>query len=49
MNAFDAAKENGRTADLEKELVELFEEQNQSRNKDRTSIPATFLRVTVSL
>ena len=49
MNAFAAAKENGRTADLEKELVNLFERQNQSTDKGRTSIPATFLRVTVSL
>ena len=49
MNAFAAAKENGRTADLEKELVELFERQNESTDKGRTSIPATFLRVTVSL
>ena len=49
MNAFDAAKESGRTADLEKELVELFEGQNQSPDEGTTSIPATFLRVTVSL
>jgi SAM-dependent methyltransferase len=49
MNAFDAAKESGGTADLEKELVELFEGQNQSPEEGTTSIPATFLRVTVSL
>jgi SAM-dependent methyltransferase len=49
MNAFAAAKESGKTADLEKELVELFEGQNQSADKGTTSIPATFLRVTVSL
>jgi SAM-dependent methyltransferase len=48
MNAFAAAEENERTADLERELVELFESQNES-NDNATSIPATFLRVTVSL
>lgn len=45
MNAFDAAKKNGRAAALQQELEELFNSQNQS--KDATSIPATFLRVTV--
>jgi hypothetical protein len=48
MNAFDAAEENGRSAALEQELVALFEAQNESPN-GRTSISATFLRVTVSL
>jgi SAM-dependent methyltransferase len=45
MNAFDAAAANGREDDLQAELVALFEEQNTS--SDSTSIPATFLRVTV--
>jgi hypothetical protein len=49
MNAFAAAEENERTADLERELVALFEAQNESRDESMTSIPATFLRVTVSL
>jgi SAM-dependent methyltransferase len=49
MNAFDAAEKNGKAADLQRELVALFEEQNQSAASSRTSIPATFLRVTVSL
>jgi SAM-dependent methyltransferase len=49
MNAFDAAEKNGRAADLQKELEDLFTSQNKSPNKDATSIPATFLRVTVSL
>jgi SAM-dependent methyltransferase len=49
MNAFAAAEENRRTADLERELVELFEAQNESEDESATSIPATFLRVTVSL
>ena len=49
MNAFEAAEKNGRAADLQKELEELFNRQNQSPRKDATSIPATFLRVTVAL
>ncbi len=49
MNAFEAAEKNGRAADLQKELEELFNRQNQSSRKDATSIPATFLRVTVAL
>ncbi len=48
MNAFDAAEKNGRSGDLKKELETLFESQNKSPNKDTTSIPATFLRVTVA-
>ena len=47
MNAFEAAEKNGRTADLQRELQELFERQNQSAIEDSTSIPATFLQVTV--
>ncbi|MEP7016226.1 MAG: class I SAM-dependent methyltransferase, partial [Verrucomicrobiota bacterium] len=47
MNAFEAAEKNGRAADLQKELEALFDSQN--RGKDSTSIPATFLRVTVAL
>jgi ubiquinone/menaquinone biosynthesis C-methylase UbiE len=47
MNAFEAAEKNGRAADLQKELVALFENQNQSPTPGTTSIPATFLRVTV--
>ena len=49
MNAFDAAETNGRSADLQKELEALFNSQNQSPGKDATSIPATFLRVTVEV
>jgi SAM-dependent methyltransferase len=48
MNAFEAAGKNGKEADLLRELEALFEEQNKSPNRDKTSIPATFLRVTVS-
>jgi hypothetical protein len=49
MNAFEAAEKTGRAADLQRELEELFASQNKSPNKDATSIPATFLRVTVAL
>lgn len=47
MNAFEAAKRNHLAADLQKELDDLFNRQNTSPRKDATSIPATFLRVTV--
>ncbi|MEX2128191.1 MAG: hypothetical protein WD871_08110 [Xanthobacteraceae bacterium] len=49
MNAFEAAEKNGRAGDLQKELEVLFNSQNKSPSKDATSIPATFLRVTVAL
>jgi SAM-dependent methyltransferase len=48
MNAFDAAEKDGKRAELHRQLVELARAQNQSNNGG-TSIPATFLRVTVSL
>ena len=49
MNAFEAAEKNGQAANLQEELEELFNSQNTSTRKDATSIPATFLRVTVAL
>jgi SAM-dependent methyltransferase len=49
MNAFAAAEKNGRATELQKELEALFASQNQSEDKAKTSIPATFLRVTVSV
>jgi len=49
MNAFEAAEKNNRAADLQRELEALFTSQNQSAVNDRTSIPATFQRVTVSV
>ena len=49
MNAFAAAAANGRADELQRELEALFHGQNQSGNPDTTSIPATFLRVTVSV
>jgi SAM-dependent methyltransferase len=45
MNAFEAAAANGGEAGLQAELDTLFNEQNTS--DDATSIPATFLQVTV--
>jgi SAM-dependent methyltransferase len=49
MNAFDAAAGDGREADLQAELDALFTSQNASSSDDVTSIPATFLRVTVAV
>jgi ubiquinone/menaquinone biosynthesis C-methylase UbiE len=49
MNAFDSAERNGRANDLQRELEELFTRQNKSLRKDATSIPATYLRVTVTV
>jgi SAM-dependent methyltransferase len=49
MNAFEAAEKSGRAGDLKKELEALFDSQNMSPRKDATSIPATFLRVTVAV
>jgi hypothetical protein len=46
MNAFEAAEKNGKAADLQRELEELFNSQNRSGNANTTSIPATFLLVT---
>ena len=49
MNAFEAAEKNGKDEDLQKELEELFNSQNTSTTANATIIPATFLRVTVSV
>jgi SAM-dependent methyltransferase len=49
MNAFAAAEQNGKAADLQRELVALFEQGNRSGAAGTTSIPATFLRVTVAV
>ncbi len=46
MNAFDAAEKNGKSESLLRELTDLFEKQNRG-DTGKTSIPATFLRVTV--
>jgi SAM-dependent methyltransferase len=49
MNAFEAARSNGRESELRLELEALFASQNTMRSADSTSIPATFLRVTVNV
>ncbi len=48
MNAYEAAEKSGGVEELHGQLVELAKAQNQSKNGG-TSIPATFLRVTVSV
>jgi ubiquinone/menaquinone biosynthesis C-methylase UbiE len=48
MNAFDAAEQSGRVEELNQQLVELAEAKNTSANGG-TTIPATFMRATVSL
>jgi SAM-dependent methyltransferase len=48
MNAFAAAEQNGKAAELQKELEALFERQNRSGSQGTTSIPATFLQVAVA-
>lgn len=49
MNAFAAATQAGRAEDLQRELEQLFASQNTSDRPEVTTIPATFLRVTVSV
>jgi hypothetical protein len=49
MNAFEAAEASGRASELQLKLEDLFASRNQSSREDSTLIPATFLRVTVSL
>ena len=49
MNAFEAAEKSGRADELQRELEDLFNSQNKSSSKVATSIPATYLRVTVSV
>jgi ubiquinone/menaquinone biosynthesis C-methylase UbiE len=48
MNAFEAAEKTGKVEELHKQLLELATAQNKSTDRG-TSIPATFLRVTVRL
>ena len=47
MTAFEAAAKNGKAAQLQQELEVLFTSQNKSGAATTTSIPATFLKVTV--
>jgi ubiquinone/menaquinone biosynthesis C-methylase UbiE len=48
MNAVEAARKNGKAEELHNQLVELANTQNKSKDAG-TFIPATFMRVTVSL
>jgi ubiquinone/menaquinone biosynthesis C-methylase UbiE len=48
MNAVEAAQKNGKAEELHKQLLELANAQNKSKNAG-TFIPATFMRITVSV
>ena len=48
MNAVEAAQKNGKAQELHDQLVELANSQNKSKDAG-TFIPATFMRVTVSV
>ncbi len=48
MNAYDAAQKNGKVDDFHGQLLELAHAQNKSSDGS-TSMPATFMRVTVSV
>jgi SAM-dependent methyltransferase len=47
MNAFEAAEKNGKAGELHQQLLQLAEEHNRNKSGG-TSVPATFMRVTVS-
>ena len=47
MNAFEAAEKNGKANDLQRELEELFKKENKTKDPNTTSIPATYMKVTV--
>ena len=49
MNAYAAAEASGRTDEQHQELDALFTSQNTSGDPNSTSIPATFLKVTVTV
>ncbi|HQQ96834.1 MAG TPA: methyltransferase domain-containing protein [Cyclobacteriaceae bacterium] len=48
MNAFEAADKNGKAADLQKELEDLFAAHNKSTDKNTTHVAANYLQVTVT-
>jgi SAM-dependent methyltransferase len=48
MNAFEAAEKNGKAGELHTQLVALANAQNKSKDAG-TFVPATFMRITVSL
>ena len=47
MNAYEAAEKSGKGDQLRQQLEALFASQNKSPTAERTSVAATFLRVTV--
>jgi ubiquinone/menaquinone biosynthesis C-methylase UbiE len=47
MNAFEAAAKNNKDAEMEEELIRLFNEQNRANDGRSTEIPATYLKVTI--
>ena len=47
MNAFEAAEKNGKANELQKELETLFNQENKASDQNTTSIPATYLKVTI--
>jgi ubiquinone/menaquinone biosynthesis C-methylase UbiE len=49
MNAFDAATRNGKASALQQDLEILFNKENKSVHELSTSIPANFLKVTVTV
>lgn len=49
MNAFEAADKNGKAAELQQQLEDLFNSQNKSDDPGKTSVEAVFLRVTVNI
>ena len=49
MNAFEAAAAAGRADELQQELDALFAAQNVSPTPDRTTIPANYLRVSMTV
>jgi hypothetical protein len=49
MNAYAAAEASGRVDALHKELQDLFVSQNATGEPGSTSIPATFLQVSIAL
>jgi hypothetical protein len=48
MNAYEAAEKKGKVDELHTQLLELAKAENKSANGG-ISIPATFMRVTVTL
>jgi ubiquinone/menaquinone biosynthesis C-methylase UbiE len=49
MNAYEAAKSNGKEEELNGRMIDLFKEHNQRPNHDGVQIDATFLRVIVQI